>query len=166
MECTSTSGGNQWRKIFIRLTCCAFSVLGVYRSDQCMPEGGSLTPGGAGQSDRQQIRPQHAQGPAHVRSLQGAAVSRPIGEHEPTMDTCAFSLKTYVRINKETQTVTCYLCFRYPFSADQDIPETDWEVYLRETANAIVSQQSPQRWADWVRTECITGVQTGLCVSL
>ncbi|KAL7847468.1 hypothetical protein AOLI_G00221860 [Acnodon oligacanthus] len=34
---------------------------------------------------------------------------------------------------------------QYPFSADQDIPETDWEVYLRETANAIVSQQSPQR---------------------
>ncbi|KAG2456944.1 RFC3 factor, partial [Polypterus senegalus] len=33
-----------------------------------------------------------------------------------------------------------------PFSADQDIPETDWEVYLRETANAIVSQQSPQRY--------------------
>lgn len=28
---------------------------------------------------------------------------------------------------------------------DQDIPQTDWEVYLRETANAIVSQQSPQR---------------------
>ncbi|XP_073686190.1 replication factor C subunit 3 [Garra rufa] len=34
---------------------------------------------------------------------------------------------------------------QYPFSSDQDIPETDWEVYLRETANAIVSQQSPQR---------------------
>ncbi|XP_012697803.1 replication factor C subunit 3 [Clupea harengus] len=34
---------------------------------------------------------------------------------------------------------------QYPFSADQEIPETDWEVYLRETANAIVSQQSPQR---------------------
>uniref|UniRef100_A0A8C2I0A6 Replication factor C subunit 3 n=1 Tax=Cyprinus carpio TaxID=7962 RepID=A0A8C2I0A6_CYPCA len=34
---------------------------------------------------------------------------------------------------------------QYPFSPDQDIPETDWEVYLRETANAIVSQQSPQR---------------------
>jgi len=34
---------------------------------------------------------------------------------------------------------------RYPFSPDQDIPVTDWEVYLRETANAIVSQQSPQR---------------------
>ncbi|KAG9351800.1 hypothetical protein AGOR_G00027050 [Albula goreensis] len=34
---------------------------------------------------------------------------------------------------------------QYPFSADQDIPDTDWEVYLRETANAIVSQQSPQR---------------------
>lgn len=36
------------------------------------------------------------------------------------------------------------LC-RYPFTADQDIPEMDWEVYLRETANAIVSQQTPQR---------------------
>ncbi|RXN04297.1 replication factor C subunit 3 [Labeo rohita] len=34
---------------------------------------------------------------------------------------------------------------QYPFSPDQDIPETDWEVFLRETANAIVSQQSPQR---------------------
>uniref|UniRef100_A0A3B4UQH2 Replication factor C (activator 1) 3 n=1 Tax=Seriola dumerili TaxID=41447 RepID=A0A3B4UQH2_SERDU len=34
---------------------------------------------------------------------------------------------------------------QYPFSVDQDVPETDWEVYLRETANAIVSQQSPQR---------------------
>ncbi|XP_072768695.1 replication factor C subunit 3 isoform X2 [Nerophis lumbriciformis] len=33
----------------------------------------------------------------------------------------------------------------YPFSPDQDVPETDWEAYLRETANAIVSQQSPQR---------------------
>lgn len=34
---------------------------------------------------------------------------------------------------------------QYPFSADQEVPETDWEVYLRETSNAIVSQQSPQR---------------------
>uniref|UniRef100_A0A8C0HEV0 Replication factor C subunit 3 n=1 Tax=Chelonoidis abingdonii TaxID=106734 RepID=A0A8C0HEV0_CHEAB len=34
---------------------------------------------------------------------------------------------------------------QYPFTSDQDIPETDWEVYLRETANAIVSQQTPQR---------------------
>ncbi|XP_068786187.1 replication factor C subunit 3 [Struthio camelus] len=34
---------------------------------------------------------------------------------------------------------------QYPFTPDQDIPEMDWEVYLRETANAIVSQQTPQR---------------------
>lgn len=34
---------------------------------------------------------------------------------------------------------------QYPFSADQDIPETDWEVYVKETANSIVSQQTPQR---------------------
>jgi hypothetical protein len=38
-----------------------------------------------------------------------------------------------------------FSCHRYPFTADQEIPETDWEVYLRETANAIVSQQTPQR---------------------
>uniref|UniRef100_A0A674NHS8 Replication factor C (activator 1) 3 n=1 Tax=Takifugu rubripes TaxID=31033 RepID=A0A674NHS8_TAKRU len=34
---------------------------------------------------------------------------------------------------------------QYPFSADQEIPVADWVIYLRETANAIVSQQSPQR---------------------
>ncbi|XP_040282064.1 replication factor C subunit 3 [Bufo bufo] len=34
---------------------------------------------------------------------------------------------------------------QYPFSSDQDLPETDWEVYVKETANAIVSQQTPQR---------------------
>nr|XP_020476087.1 replication factor C subunit 3 [Monopterus albus] len=34
---------------------------------------------------------------------------------------------------------------QYPFSVDQEVPETDWEVYLRETANVIVSQQSPQK---------------------
>jgi len=40
------------------------------------------------------------------------------------------------------------LLYRYPFTADQDIPEMDWEVYLRETANAIVGQQTPQRWVN------------------
>ncbi|KAL1767796.1 replication factor C subunit 3 [Sigmodon hispidus] len=34
---------------------------------------------------------------------------------------------------------------QYPFTEDQEIPETDWEVYLKETANAIVTQQIPQR---------------------
>ncbi|CAG00421.1 unnamed protein product, partial [Tetraodon nigroviridis] len=34
---------------------------------------------------------------------------------------------------------------QYPFSAEQEIPVADWVIYLRETANAIVSQQSPQR---------------------
>ncbi|XP_018409638.1 PREDICTED: replication factor C subunit 3 [Nanorana parkeri] len=34
---------------------------------------------------------------------------------------------------------------QYPFSSDQDLPETDWEVYVKETANAVVSQQTPQR---------------------
>lgn len=35
---------------------------------------------------------------------------------------------------------------RYPFSVDQDVPQADWEVYLRDTANAIVNQQNPQRY--------------------
>jgi replication factor C subunit 3/5 len=31
------------------------------------------------------------------------------------------------------------------FSADQEVVEPDWELFLRETANLIVAQQSPQR---------------------
>merc|ERR1712018_987920 len=34
---------------------------------------------------------------------------------------------------------------KYPFSADQDVAEPDWELYLRETANMIVQEQSPRR---------------------
>ncbi|XP_070553436.1 replication factor C subunit 3-like [Ptychodera flava] len=34
---------------------------------------------------------------------------------------------------------------QYPFSPDQEVTETDWEVFLRETANAIVQQQTPKR---------------------
>ncbi|XP_061660043.1 replication factor C subunit 3 [Syngnathoides biaculeatus] len=34
---------------------------------------------------------------------------------------------------------------QYPFSPNQDVTETDWELFLRETANAIVTQQTPQR---------------------
>jgi hypothetical protein len=34
---------------------------------------------------------------------------------------------------------------RYPFSADQDVSEPDWEVFLRDTASMIVQEQSPRR---------------------
>ncbi|XP_033632134.1 replication factor C subunit 3-like [Asterias rubens] len=34
---------------------------------------------------------------------------------------------------------------QYPFSENQEIPVPDWEVFLRETANAIVQEQTPQR---------------------
>jgi len=34
---------------------------------------------------------------------------------------------------------------KYPFSADQDVAEPDWELFLRETANMIVQEQSPKR---------------------
>lgn len=34
---------------------------------------------------------------------------------------------------------------QYPFSADQDVSEPDWEVFLRDTATMIVQEQSPHR---------------------
>ncbi|XP_014664607.1 PREDICTED: replication factor C subunit 3-like [Priapulus caudatus] len=34
---------------------------------------------------------------------------------------------------------------QYPFSEDQEVTEADWELYLRETANMIVQEQSPKR---------------------
>lgn len=40
---------------------------------------------------------------------------------------------------------------QYPFSATQPIQELDWEVYLKETANQIVQEQSPRKLAE-VRT--------------
>ncbi len=33
---------------------------------------------------------------------------------------------------------------RYPFSSNQTITEPDWEVYLRETGQKMVSEQSPR----------------------
>lgn len=35
---------------------------------------------------------------------------------------------------------------RYPFSSNQDVTLPDWELYLRETANMIIQQQSPKRY--------------------
>ncbi|XP_015926635.1 replication factor C subunit 3 [Parasteatoda tepidariorum] len=37
---------------------------------------------------------------------------------------------------------------QYPFSGDQDIVEPDWEIFLRDTANFIVQEQSPKRLAE------------------
>lgn len=37
-----------------------------------------------------------------------------------------------------------YIC-RTPLKPDQEVSEPDWEVYLRETANMIIQQQSPRR---------------------
>ncbi|OWF53912.1 replication factor C subunit 3-like [Mizuhopecten yessoensis] len=34
---------------------------------------------------------------------------------------------------------------QYPFRPDQEVTEPDWELYLKETANLIVEQQSPKR---------------------
>ena len=50
------------------------------------------------------------------------------------------------RRNLRKALLKCEACRvqQYPFTTDQEIPETDWEVYLRETANAIVSQQRSQ----------------------
>ena len=45
---------------------------------------------------------------------------------------------------------TCMYVHRYPFTADQSVPDCDWETFLRETANLIVEQQSPQRYVGGV----------------
>ncbi|XP_055383037.1 replication factor C subunit 3 [Condylostylus longicornis] len=34
---------------------------------------------------------------------------------------------------------------QYPFTANQDIVELDWQVYLKETANQIIQEQTPQK---------------------
>jgi len=41
----------------------------------------------------------------------------------------------------------CEVCRvqQYPFSLDQEVNDPDWKVFLRETANLIVQQQSAQR---------------------
>ena len=35
--------------------------------------------------------------------------------------------------------------YRYPFSPDQDLPVSEWEIFLKDTATQIIEEQSPQR---------------------
>lgn len=35
---------------------------------------------------------------------------------------------------------------RYPFTDDQIVPDCEWEVFLRETASMIITDQSPRRY--------------------
>lgn len=39
---------------------------------------------------------------------------------------------------------TAYVA-RYPFTADQEVSEPDWELFVRETAKLILQQQSAER---------------------
>ena len=41
-----------------------------------------------------------------------------------------------------------FFSIRYPFTPDQVVQEADWEVYLKETAQQIVEQQTPKRLVD------------------
>jgi len=63
---------------------------------------------------------------------------------------------------------------QYPFTADQAIQETDWEVYLKQTGNSIIEQQTPKRLLE-VRdrlyellVHCIPSdvIMRGLCAEL
>lgn len=40
----------------------------------------------------------------------------------------------------------CGYCDRYPFTDTQPVQTTDWELYVVEIANDIISEQSPKRW--------------------
>ena len=56
--------------------------------------------------------------------------------------------------------IIIYQCYRYPFHPDQEVVEPDWQLYLRETANMVVEQQTPKRWAPkWF---CLLSI----CISL
>ena len=37
---------------------------------------------------------------------------------------------------------------RYPFNDDQVVPDCEWEVFLRETASMIITEQSPKRYCN------------------
>lgn len=37
-----------------------------------------------------------------------------------------------------------FLFLRYPFTADQKITEPDWQVYIRNTASMMISEQTPK----------------------
>merc|ERR1740129_2395231 len=37
---------------------------------------------------------------------------------------------------------------QYPFTADQEIQELDWEMYVKETAAQIVAEQSPRKLSE------------------
>lgn len=45
----------------------------------------------------------------------------------------------------KTFTILFYCIHRYPFSADQKVTEPDWQIYIKNIANLMVSEQSPKR---------------------
>lgn len=55
--------------------------------------------------------------------------------------------------------------FRYPFVEDQAIAEPDWQIYLRDTAKMILSEQSPKKLME-IRTRLyellVHGIPTDL----
>lgn len=56
-------------------------------------------------------------------------------------DIALIAVVHYIQLRKHT----VYFVYRYPFTPDQPVQEADWEVYLRETAQQIVEQQTPKR---------------------
>lgn len=36
--------------------------------------------------------------------------------------------------------------FSYPFKKDQEIPDPEWEIYLRETAKMMIQQQNSEKF--------------------
>ena len=56
-----------------------------------------------------------------------------------------FKLSTFHSIKTLKSILSILRTCRYPFTPDQPVQEADWEVYLRETAQQIVEQQTPKR---------------------
>lgn len=130
----------QWYASFYKTNVCKTNVclikyLDLYHFIKCLQEGRPDSSSRFGSENCWKIWEESQKGSSDVWGMQSAAVS--------------FLKKKWIRrrINSTKLIFASlyYLSRRLPFTPDQDISEADWEVYLRETANAIVSQQTPQR---------------------
>ncbi|KAK6641257.1 Subunit of heteropentameric Replication factor C (RF-C) [Polyplax serrata] len=61
-------------------------------------------------------------------------------------ETLAYNIAQKSGRNLRRAILMCEACRvqQFPLSEDQEIPELDWEIYLRETARLIVAKQTPE----------------------
>lgn len=55
------------------------------------------------------------------------------------------ALKSERNLRRATLMLEACKVQKYPFTKTQDVPEIDWQRFLKETANHILQEQTPQR---------------------